>query len=241
MRRILLLAALLFAPVLAHATIALVAVSTPVDQRLATSNTFTVTSTTGNLNVLAIVVSATGPTISSITDNKSNTWTVNATQGTFATNSGSTTIIAYSFSASTAVTSVVINFSGVIFSGVSIAFYDFSSSTGGALDTINALSTQTSANPAPSLTAAGAGAVVSVVSKVSSLSAVAAPFTLSAIGTTIVQNFGAAAYDVNASGGTLTSTYTSGSSDSWCSTIASFKESSGAPVTKLNPFWFSTP
>jgi hypothetical protein len=158
-----------------------------------------------------------------VTDNKSNTYTVNATSATY---TGCNLFAAYSFGAATGITSFIVTYTGS--GGTGITAYDCGSTSGGAFDAIAGLSSQSSANPAPSITAAAAGIALTILGAGSNASAVAAPFILDTTGNQFA-GFNYGSHDVNGAGGSLTSTFTA-TNASWCSLMATFKEVS-APAS----------
>jgi hypothetical protein len=166
-----------------------------------------------------------GSTLAGCTDSAGNTYTLNATSGS--DSGGGNVYVCYKFSATSGVTTV--SFTGTGAGVGSFQFYDCSSSTGGALDTITALSSQTaSSTPNPNLTAAGAGIVVAAVGFTAgnNTGGVAGPFTYDTPDLTGLVHLAEFAHDVNGAGGSLTATFTNSSSVTWASVIISFKEAS---------------
>ena len=193
-------------------------VSVPVGSTGASPVTFTITSSTGNL-LIAVVVVNTGVTVSGVTDSKSQTW---VSVGVHGTATGGNCYIFYKASSVTGVTSINVTLSST---GVCVAVFDCGSSTGGALGSgYNALSSQTTSNPAPSLVASGAGICVAIVATDNNTNETAAsPFTDASMSYSGIANYDDCGYDVNSSGGTLTCHFT-GSTTSWSSVIAEFVE-----------------
>jgi hypothetical protein len=183
-----------------------------------------VTSSTGNLEV-AVIIDDAADSVSACTDNKSQTYTVSAA----ATSTSGNVYFCYKFSSTTGVTSIIITHAG---GHLTTSVYDISSTSGGALDgSIVALSAQNSANPAPAVTAAGAGIALVGESSVNPITQTV--FTQDTIATGSINNWAAAAHVVNGSGGTQTASSTM-SSGVWCSLIAEFKEAvAGAAASTI--------
>jgi|KBSMisStaDraftv2_1062788.scaffolds.fasta_scaffold15503_5 hypothetical protein len=195
--------------------------------------TLTITSSTGNLLIGLFVVNS-GVTISGITDSKSQTWTALASHGT---STGGNAYIFYKLSSLTGVTSITVTMSAT---GIDAAVIDCGSTTGGALDTSNSLSSQTTNNPAPSLVAAGAGICTAVVAVNAAVGGAGAPFTDELMTGSNITGADGGGHDVNGAGGTLTCTFT-GTVANWSSSIAAFKEASASTVFSYNqtqgPTW----
>ena len=183
---------------------------------------FTVTTSTGNLNEVYIYADAAACTVSAVTDNKSQTYVVEKSltaQGTTAN-----LYLFIGFNLATGITTISITHASTC--NISIADYDVSSTTGGQIDKTSSTTWATSVNPAPQLTgvaSAGGFTTSLVVDGNGNASAVASPFTLELLSSTITVYYSWSAYDANAGGGTLTSTYTRASSP-WASLMASVTE-----------------
>lgn len=174
---------------------------------------------------MILVVFSDASTLTGITDNKGQTYTIHATSATG--NSGGELLwIAYKLNSVTGVTSFTATFTTS--GGVQAWVYDCSSTTGGAFDNIAAFNNQSSTNPAPAVAAAAAGiAVCGLGSAAVTPSAVAVPFTFDSPVDNTMGSMFCASHDVNGAGGTLTSTFTAATS-AWTALIASFKEAAAS-------------
>lgn len=235
MRKILLLFGfLLLSSLPAKATLSLVSVSVPSGSGLGSPITYSVTSSTGSLEIIGII-SDTGVTVTSCTDNKSQTYILHATHGT---STAGNAWICYKTSSATGVTSVTVSFTGT--TTLNVAVYDVSSATGGAVDAIVGYSAQTGA-ASQSVTAAGAGFAVDmyVPNVVPTLTGA---FTDSVMAQNGIAGHAYSFYDQNAAGGTLTANANS-SPSVWAAVIVEFKEAAGGtngsliagPTTSAGP------
>jgi hypothetical protein len=205
MRRLLQFAALFLLAATPAAAMSLAHVSLPTNLHATSSPTsFTVTTSTGNLNEVYIYSDTAACTVSSVTDNKSQTYTVEKSltgQGTTAN-----LYLFIGFNLATGITTISVTHASTC--NISIVDYDVSSTTGGQIDKTASNTLATSANPAPSLTSiASAGGFTTsfVMSESNNASAVSSPFTLELLSCTLTVYFSYSAYDANAGGGTLTS------------------------------------
>jgi hypothetical protein len=203
-----------------------------IEATLSSPTTITgVTSTTGNLLIVAIICDP-AVTISAVTDSKNNTYVSCGSVGTDAT--GGKCYIFASFSATTAVTSVKLTSSGS--GAASVGVYDCSSTTGGALDTAVAYSTQFSETNTQTLTAAGAGICISLLANQADTQTIAAPFTNDNMLDSQITGVAEGAHYVNGSGGSITANWTAfGSNQHWSGLIAEYKEASAAAVKHRLP------
>jgi hypothetical protein len=225
-RKLLPILALLLFALPAGATITFNLTSSPASQAASSPNSFTITSSTGNILVAIIHVDS-GVTITGCSDTTNGAYLLNSTNSTDATTGK--VYACYKFSAATGITTFKTTSSGS--GGIDVSVYDLSSTTGGALDTQGALNTQTSSSPAQSLTAAGAGVVLAGISCNVDPGSISAPFTFVHEGTTgAMVYYGASAYDVNASGGSLTATWGASTAAHWSGLMVSLKESGAAVV-----------
>jgi hypothetical protein len=181
-------------------------VSLPTSQVAAGTNTFSVTTSTGNLLLIAIVSDAYNVPISGITDNKGNIWTLILPSGTLPHVFGSNCAFAYCCGATVGVSSIAI--SSTISGGITIGFYDFSSTTGGALDIFDKYGSSFGSNPSPAILAGASGVGVFVTESSVAISAVASPFTLETLDITHLSEDASSAYYVDPSGGLLQAFYT---------------------------------
>jgi len=211
--------------------IALSHVSVPSSQSGSSPLSFAITTSTGNLMIVGLIVDP-ALTVTGVTDSKGQTYTPVGVNGTDATTGK--TYFFYKLSSATGVTSISVAFSGT--GAVAFISYDCSSTTGGASDTQVPFSTQTTASPSMSITASAAGICVAIEGNDSGASvSVATPFTLDGINVGSLAQFGGAAHDVNSGGGSLIATFTDLGDTHWNGVIATFKEAGTAAVTIVGP------
>jgi hypothetical protein len=179
--------------------------SGPASQAASGSNSFTVTSSTGNFLALVIACDV-GVTILGVTDNKGNTW---ALDPTFAGCPAGNALLALSFGAATGVTSVTVSSSGS--GGISVGLYDLGSSAGGALGAI-ASNSGSSGTPNASVTAPAAGIVIGVASNGAAITSAGGGYTLEAMSTTALVYKAASSYKANSTSGSQTVSYSPGGS-----------------------------
>jgi hypothetical protein len=197
------------------------ATSLPTGSSGASPVTLAITTTIGN-GIIVKIQTNSPVTAISCTDSASNTYTV-LTGGT--ATAGNTWMCYTPSLISPGVTSVKITLTSS--TGVTVSVDDVHTPTAMLVSAQSATSSTTSANPAPSLTAAAGDYVASVIADNNSVSAVASPFTLDAMSTSGITNWAAAAHYQNAAGGTTTSTYTA-TSALWSGFIVAFKVTSSA-------------
>ncbi len=197
--------------------------------------TFTLSppSTTGNLYVVCVTGADSGKTSTSVTDNKSNTYTAVDTNATDA-NSGDSRIY-YAKAPTTGVTTVTVNVSG---SGAhwSATFYDLSGAdTTAPLEAHAILSNQSATtNPVgPSITpATNGGFVVAACAPQNQITAVAGPFTGDVINGANVGS--EIAHNLYSTAGNFNPSWTQNTSGTWDAAIAAFKPSGGATSVCAN-------
>jgi hypothetical protein len=202
------------------ATLTLNHTSLPTSGGTGSPQNFTITSTTGNMILIGTDIDE-GGTVTGCSDNKSNSYTLNATNSSDATNSSGKGYFCYTnTTATTAVTQVTITYTGGA-RGVESVIYDLTGPTGGVtVGAISPTNAQTSAHPAPAISAGGAGFTAVVIPSCGGPNTgVNSPFTFDVFDSGALACGGSAAHDVNSAGGTLTATTTGGSITSWDSLI----------------------
>jgi hypothetical protein len=151
-------------------------VTKPTSLVVGTTDSWNITTTTGNMLVLAIMSDNPSYSLTSVTDNKGNTYTV-VVGGSSATYG--VTYFAYAFSVGAGIGTVALHSTGGT-GGVTIAAYDISSATGGYANISGSGGGGASGpNPgAPSGVPVFAGLLIAVMADKSALTAVGSPFTL---------------------------------------------------------------
>lgn len=152
-------------------------VTKPTSLVVGTTDSWNITTTTGNMLVLAIMSDNPSYDLTSVTDNKGNTYTVvvggaSATYGVI--------YFAYSFSVGAGIGTVALHSTGGT-GGVTIAAYDISSATGGYANAYGSSGSGGASGPNPGASSGipvFAGLLIAVMADKSALTAVASPFTL---------------------------------------------------------------
>lgn len=192
-----------------------------------TSLTFAITSSTGNVMVVGIVVDS-GTGVTSVKDNLNQTYTIDP-QNSVSSTAGDC-YFAYKFGSQTGVTSIIVTKP----SGGCVVFaYDLSSSTGGAKDTINFLSNQSSLNPSITISASLGDFIAAMVAAASTPTGTSGSFTYDPPpDLTFLVHEMAGAHLNNSPAGTQTCTWTI-SSGAWDALIIAIEEAppSGNPET----------
>jgi hypothetical protein len=187
----------------------------------ATGTAQTVPSSTGNLSVVTVCLGI-GATVTSVTDNKTNSYVSAGTRGT--DTHGGDCEIWYAKNAATGITSVTVNYSGAA-NSAGCGFYDIGGAdTVSPLDAYNSLSNQAVSGSlsGPSVTPGSSGdCILTCVATGGTASAPGGGFTLDAS-----TNGDGFAHELDATISAQTPTWTQSPTDTWCGATAAFKGAS---------------
>jgi len=184
-------------------------------------DTFSCTSTAGNILVAAIIADN-ALDISSVMDTKGNLWDIS----NVATGAGETIFAAYALGAATGVTYLEILSTGADgSSSIAVGLYDFGSVTGGVFDVVTISNNETGSVIA-GITPTSSGVVVASAAIDHTPTGVGSPFTFKSMSSTGLISHAATAYDLNPSAGLLQPTFSisGGGSVNWGAVLLSIKE-----------------